>query len=198
MRLSWTFVALISFLSTKCNSFSQKINRKNCILREKSPSDHTSHSYLYLTSSLNNDASAKSIDYQSDEASFGRGEMHLSAVLEERDVVVYQMGTWEVDGVMVGTGDPPSYEYCVVETLQVVWTHNCEHGFISGLAIDIDLNSKKVEVISPLEFVDFGPEQLVARLPVNWLDDEEAELLVDMPSKLLNDETSLYYKNKDI
>lgn len=122
--------------------------------------------------------------------------MHLSALLQERDVVVYQTGTWEVDGVEVGDGNPPSYAYCVVETLQIVWTHNCEHGFISGLAVTIgedDDNEndeqssvcrEKVRVVSPLEFVDFGPEQLVARIPVNWINDNEAELLVKMPKEL--------------
>ena len=132
----------------------------------------------------NNKAVNHDIDYQSDSSKFGRGEMHLSAVLDEKDIVVYQAGTWEVDGVEVGDGKPASYEFCAVETMQIVWTHNCEHGFIRGLAVKINSDDCKVEVISPLEFVDFGPEQLVARLPVEWIDDEEALLLANFPSAL--------------
>ena len=67
---------------------------------------------------------ATSIDLQSDTAQFGRGEMHLSALLEDGDVVVYQTGTWYVDGVEVGTGEPASFAYAVVDNVQVVWTHN--------------------------------------------------------------------------
>ena len=51
-----------------------------------------------------------SIDFQSDDTHFGRGEMHLSAVLDEGDAVVYQTGTWFVDGVSVG--DPSLRTWC--------------------------------------------------------------------------------------
>ncbi len=127
------------------------------------------------------------IDYQSDESMYGRGEMHLSAMLEEKDIVVYQTGTWEVDGAEVGDGTPSKFEYCAVETMQIVWTHNCEHGFVSGLAVTIDEMTGDVSVKNdPLEFVDFGPEQLVARLPVEWMNDEDAKLLVEFPKQLQN------------
>eukprot|EP00553_Chaetoceros_curvisetus_P006094 CAMPEP_0204623800 /NCGR_PEP_ID=MMETSP0717-20131115/9559_1 /ASSEMBLY_ACC=CAM_ASM_000666 /TAXON_ID=230516 /ORGANISM="Chaetoceros curvisetus" /LENGTH=103 /DNA_ID=CAMNT_0051638997 /DNA_START=366 /DNA_END=674 /DNA_ORIENTATION=- len=102
---------------------------------------------------------------------YGRGEMHLSAMLEEKDIVVYQTGTWEVDGAEVGDGTPSKFEYCAVETMQIVWTHNCEHGFVSGLAVTINIDEMRGDVSvknDPLEFVAFGPEQLVARLPVEW------------------------------
>eukprot|EP00551_Chaetoceros_affinis_P004092 CAMPEP_0203682724 /NCGR_PEP_ID=MMETSP0090-20130426/46921_1 /ASSEMBLY_ACC=CAM_ASM_001088 /TAXON_ID=426623 /ORGANISM="Chaetoceros affinis, Strain CCMP159" /LENGTH=157 /DNA_ID=CAMNT_0050551805 /DNA_START=548 /DNA_END=1021 /DNA_ORIENTATION=- len=130
--------------------------------------------------------SRDTIEFQSDETKYGRGEMHLSAVLDERDIVVYQTGTWEVDGVEVGDGSPASYNYAVVDTIQLVWTHNCEHGYIRGMSVSIDPNSGKVNVDSPLEFIDFGPEQLVARLPVTWIDENEAKLLVDFPNSLEN------------
>lgn len=129
------------------------------------------------------------IDYQSDTSNFGRGEMHLSAALNEGDVVVYQTGTWEVDGVEVGNGNPALLEYCIVETMQVVWTHNCEHGFIRGMAVTIENHTQVnqiVQLISPLEFVDFGPEQLIARIPIEWLDEEEGKLLVPLPDILQN------------
>lgn len=126
-----------------------------------------------------------SIDYQADINTYGRGEMHLSAALQEGDVVVYQIGTWEVDGVEVGDGNPSSYEYCVVDTMQLVWTHNCEHGFISGIAISI-LPDERVVIHQPLEFVDFGPEQLIARLPVSWTNEFEGQLRVTLADKLKN------------
>ena len=79
-----------------------------------------------------NDA-ASVVDLQSDTRRFGRGAMHLSALLEEGDVVAYQTGNWLVDGVPVGDDYvPASMAYCRMETLQVVWTHNCEHGVLRG------------------------------------------------------------------
>jgi len=127
-------------------------------------------------------ASSSSIDFQSDSGLYGRGEMHLSAVLEEGDVVVYQDGQWQVDGVTVGNDDePPIFRYAKVETLQVVWTHNCEHGVIRGTAMtlreeeqanDDSSTRRQLLVVDPTDegggLVEFGPEQLVARLPVQW------------------------------
>ena len=117
-----------------------------------------------------------SIDFQSDESEFGRGEMHLSAILEEGDVVVFQTGSWFVDGVAVGEDVPPSFEYCCIETIQLVWTHNCEHGVLRGcrlhpeIADDGSLISFSMD--PDYEQVEFGPEQLLARVPVEWTNDE--------------------------
>ena len=137
-----------------------------------------SHSFTCINTSTHD------IDFQSDGTQYGRGDMHLSAVLNERDIVVYQTGTWEVDGVEVGDGSPASYNYSIVDTIQLVWTHNCEHGFIRGMSVSIDPESGMVKVKSPLEFIDFGPEQLVARLPVAWISENEAQLLVKLPNLL--------------
>ena len=146
------------------------------------------------------------VEYQSDESRYGRGEMHLSAVVSEGDTVVYRTGTWYVDGVLVGDphdesgedesdGGTPShsYELCRIDTIQVVWTHNCEHGLLRGLAVDPqnetnDEHSNENETAArlslriPLEDVQFGPEQLIAVLKnVVWEserergDDDEAE-----------------------
>jgi len=115
--------------------------------------------------------------------------MHLSAMLNERDVVIYQTGTWELDGVQLGNGGPATFQYCVVDTLQVVWTHNCEHGFIRGMAVSIDSEKDRVHLKYPLEFIDFGPEQLQARLPVQWIDNDEAQLLIPLPKTLQNEES---------
>lgn len=138
------------------------------------------------------------IDLQSDTTLYGRGEMHLSAALTEGDVVAYHTGSWEVDGVTVGdnTDEPPGVGYCRVDTLQIVWTHNCEHGFVRGIAVDVgdDGNGSGGGVIvveqsvggdGGLVFVEFGPEQLVARLPVDWAEGgERGSLLVPLPEEL--------------
>lgn len=110
------------------------------------------------------------IEFQSDESMYGRGEMHLSAAIDMGDIVVYQTGTWFVDGVEVGDGGPPQFHYGLVETIQLVWTHNCEHGVIRALPLK-QLDDGKVLTIEEEECIEFGPEQLVAKLPLEWDDD---------------------------
>jgi len=106
--------------------------------------------------------------------------MHISAAVNEGDTVVYRKGSWYVDGVLVGDEDAlPSYELCRIETIQVVWTHNCEHGVLRGLAVDLvsaagdhsmELGDEKqgyhpcLSLRTPLEDVEFGPEQIIARI----------------------------------
>ena len=123
----------------------------------------------------------------------GRGEDHLSAFCNEGDVIVYQDGAWLVDGVVVGNPnsnnnqqqdeeDTPSFHYCLLENVQIVWTHNCEHGVLRGIELeprlDNDPTSRMTLTLPDKEnmnqaFVEFGPEQLVARLhSVEWNSDE--------------------------
>lgn len=113
---------------------------------------------------------AYKIDLQSDETEFGRGDYHLSASLQDDDVVVYQTGTWLVDGVQVGEGTTPKFEYARVENIQIVWTHNCEHGVIRGVALEPNFDENTIVTFQVVENeqVEFGPEQLVARIPVEW------------------------------
>lgn len=114
-------------------------------------------------------AATDAIEFQSDDSQFGRGEFHLSASLKEDDVVVYQTGSWLVDGVAVGDGSPPAFGFAKIENLQVVWTHNCEHGVLRGVQVAIcEHDETIVRIEEPLVDVEFGPEQLVARLPVSW------------------------------
>jgi hypothetical protein len=116
-----------------------------------------------------------SIDFQKDH---GRGQDHLSAFLEEGDVVVYQTGIWTVDGVQVGDGEVATWAWAKMDSLQVVWSHNCEHGVLRGIVLkkvkskqnDLALELRQVE---PMEIVEFGPEQLVARVPVQWQNEEQ-------------------------
>lgn len=132
--------------------------------------------------------SSSAIDYQSDAKNFGRGDMHLSAALVENDVVVYQTGTWYVDGVQVGEGSPPAYRYALVDSLQIVWTHNCEHGVIRGLSLELiendtedDTDEGVLQRLAQLDGlardVEFGPEQLVARIPVELAGDNTEDFI---------------------
>ena len=104
------------------------------------------------------------IEYQWDDSKYGRGEMHLSAMLDVGDIVVYQTGTWLVDGVEVGDGGPPDFQYGLVETIQLVWTHNCEHGVIRALPLKLLIpkeengHSSSVLCLESDDCREFGPE----------------------------------------
>ena len=78
--------------------------------------------------------------------------------------MLYQTGSWTVDGVVVGDGDEPELAYAVVDTLQLVFTHNCEHGWIYGSALERDDSDGSLRPRDGDAFVQFGPEQLLARL----------------------------------
>ena len=127
---------------------------------------------------------AVDIEFQSDASKYGRGEMHLSAAIDMGDVVVYQTGSWLVDGVLVGDGSEPEFRYGLVETIQLVWTHNCEHGVIRVLPLvllEADGTENLVLSIEQEEECDeFGPEQLVAKLPIVWAQGAKC-----MPSPIL-------------
>lgn len=97
--------------------------------------------------------------------------------------------------------------YCKVDTLQILWTLNCEHGFIQGISFDklcgSDDNIEEEEksnvwshIVScwttpdgDFEFVKFGLEQLLAWLPVEWLHDnrERGYFDVTLPKELTLD-----------
>lgn len=124
-------------------------------------------------------------DFQSDATRYGRGDHHLSAALSLGDVVVYQTGSWFVDGVLVGddaVNDSAlaKCRYCCMETIQVVWTHNCEHGVLRGMELiptesttttpsAINGPVQQLVLQSTGVMVEFGPEQLLARIPVEWI-----------------------------
>ena len=99
----------------------------------------------------------------------GRGADHPSAFLEDGDLVAYQTGAWDVDGVAVGDGEP-EIALAFVTLVQLVFTHNCEHGWIYGSALECDADGS----LRPPDgdaFVQFGPEQLLARLDGDELGD---------------------------
>jgi len=117
----------------------------------------------------------------------------------EGDTVVYRTGSWYVDGVLVGEEDAVAeYKLCRVDTIQVVWTHNCEHGVLRGLAVDIKNDADGEEEKSPvpatsktkqkttlslrtpLEDIEFGPEQLIARINnVVWQRNDDQDIDYD-------------------
>jgi hypothetical protein len=119
------------------------------------------------------------IEYQSD---CGRGEQHLSASLVEGSMVVFQEGTWLVDGVEVGDGTEPQFRYALIETMQLVWSHNCEHGVLRGLEVDINsADSMLAKLVEPMAELEFGPEQLIAQIPVEWDESTDSgQLLVSV------------------
>jgi len=106
-------------------------------------------------------------------------------------VVAYQTGTWEVDGAEVGPGGAPEVELLSVDHLQIVWTHNCEHGEVRGwpLALAQDRSGQGWTALRAGEdLVQCGPEQLVARLPARWDagggPGDSGELLEPLPGRL--------------
>ena len=113
---------------------------------------------------------------------FGRGLDHLSASVDEGDFVLYQTGSWSVDGVTVGSDEEPRLEAAQVSNLQVVWTHDCEHGVIRGEHCSLphscgdgdgDGDGTEDSLRLDDEYVQFGPEQLVARLDVEGEEGED-------------------------
>ena len=127
------------------------------------------------------------VNRQSDSEKYGRGIAHISADLKEGDVIAYQTGTWYVDGLSeVGDGSPPFVKYMMVDTIQLVWTHDCEHGVINGFDLfiandDVDntTNSSsgdaivemKSQIVVMDEYIQVGPEQILARIPIKQLRD---------------------------
>jgi hypothetical protein len=103
--------------------------------------------------------------------------------LEEKDIVVFQSGSWCVDGVLVGDR-PATYQYCMVESLQVVWTHNCEHGVIRGFSVLPGEEDGVLKVDPTWDPIQFGPEQLLARLPVNWTNETTCKVCVPWNEEL--------------
>jgi hypothetical protein len=107
-------------------------------------------------------------EFQSDTSQFGRGVMHLSALLDEGDVVAYQTGRWLVNQVAVGDGTA-EIQFCRIDTIQVVWTHNCEHGVLRGEEMIYNTSDGVWLLRSTGRMVEFGPEQVTARIPViDW------------------------------
>ena len=89
-------------------------------------------------------------------------------------------------GVEVGPGTPPRIQLMVVDSLQIKWTHNCEHGYVRGWPLSLDCAERRVVAsFEGEEGIQFGPEQLVARLPCEWDDDGYAgTLLAPLPAAI--------------
>jgi len=115
----------------------------------------------------------------------GRGLDHLSARVQEGDVCVYQVGTWHVDWSEVGSGQPPRLLLVRVDVLQLNWVGGHEHGRLIATAINA-VDGERVRVNENEEYaaVEFGPEQLIARVPAAWDDDYTGTLLATLPSTL--------------
>ena len=126
--------------------------------------------------------SMNDIEFQRD---CGRGPEHLSARLVEGDVCVYQVGTWMVDWSPVGSGNPPRLLLVRCDCLQLNWTMTHEHGRILATAIN-RWQGEEVRIDEDEEYagVEFGPEQLVARVGADWEDDFVGRLRAVLPDEL--------------
>ena len=124
-------------------------------------------------------------DFQSDSTQYGRGDRHLSAVLQEGDVVAYQTGSWY-------TSMASWWSHSLVETLQVVWTHNCEHGVIRGWKLEPENGILQQQ--QQADLIEFGPEQLIARIPVEWTQDCCCRPLVPIGEELWQQHARLFEK----
>ena len=126
------------------------------------------------------------IDRQSDKSKYGRGIDHISADLNEGDVIAYQAGTWYVDGTEVGDGSPAIVRYMQVDTVQIVWTHDCEHGLVYGLDIivaDADVCGSIIKKGDELRvdeetYVQCGPEQILCRIPVSFSEQTSSQMKI--------------------
>ena len=92
----------------------------------------------------------------------GRGLYHLVAQLEDGDFVMYQEGSWCVDSVVVGPGDPPR--------LRARWSTASKSSARRRAstvvhAFDAEVVDGAIVCHEGAEEIDFGPEQLVARIP---------------------------------
>ena len=113
--------------------------------------------------------------------SAGRGVDHLSYDLADDDVVAFQVGTWLVDSVEVGDGSTPRLCFARVDNVQINWTHNCEHGVIRGTALElVDGDPPRLRLREDVD-VEFGPEQLLARIPC---DKDSGEIECPLPDCL--------------
>ena len=98
----------------------------------------------------------------------------------------------------LGDGSDSMVRYMQVDTIQLVWTHDCEHGVINGFDLvvaanddDDDVSSEESGVIvgkgsyfviNEDEYIQVGPEQVLARIPTtsseqNWKDSDREMVL---------------------
>jgi hypothetical protein len=77
----------------------------------------------------------------------------------------------------------------LVDTIQIVWTHNCEHGVLNGFDIAIRNGEHEPVVLDQLgsvevggvfeirnEYVQCGPEQVLAKIPTSFDTDREVHV----------------------
>ena len=75
-----------------------------------------------------------------------------------------------------GDGSGPIIRYMLVDTMQIVWTHNCEHGVLNGFDVTIidgevgvygdAVESGSIFMIG-YDYIQCGPEQVFAKIPAS-------------------------------
>jgi len=143
---------------------------------------------------LDHGCSRRVVDRQSDANKYGRGIAHISADLREGDIIAYQDGTWFVDGTEVGDGSPPKVRYLKVDTIQLVWTHNCEHGVINGFDVmcsafgTVEIGNQFVVTD---DYIQVGPEQVLARIPAVLMKENNADYEIWLSEAMFNPQNEM-------
>lgn len=90
----------------------------------------------------------------------------------------------------IGDGTDPVVRYMQVDAIQLVWTHNCEHGVVNGFDAMVS-SDDGAEVVSIGEtgavvergscfvigddYVQVGPDQVLARIPTTSLEQKQKD-----------------------
>lgn len=182
-KSTWSAIILTNLSSIASGFLSIPLNINNFLTQRD-----TTITWVDRCPKLDNSCSPQIVDRQSD-AKYGRGISHISADLSEGDIIAYQDGTWLVDGSEVGDGSPPIIRFMKVDTIQLVWTHNCEHGVINGF----DVNCSTIGAIEvgnhfvvTDDYVQVGPEQVVARIPTVLMEDNISEHEIWLSEAMFN------------
>ena len=99
----------------------------------------------------------------------GRGPYHLTYLLEPGDVVIYQVGKWNVEGYAVGDEEKPRLAVVRCEVVQINWTHNMEHSRLLCTPITSKTSEGDIAVVvdeDRFAQMEVGPEQVRAQIGV--------------------------------
>ena len=104
--------------------------------------------------------------------------------------ILYLLKDFQLICHITGDGSLAYVKYMKVDTIQLVWTHDCEHGVINGFDLSIGNENEGTESSSGAvqmgsyfiaidDYLQVGPEQILARIPAksmnkNWKDTESS------------------------
>lgn len=92
----------------------------------------------------------------------------------------------------------------LVDTIQLVWTHDCEHGVINGFDIRVENGEGPVSVdasgavvekgsyfVIEDDYIQCGPEQILAKLPIVVIEREDSDEFISQ-ARFIPDEEMLH------